>query len=64
MLLLDEPLSALDPVTRGRVRSELRAILDGVCVPTLLVTHDRADRTAFPERVAHIERGRVLGTAS
>jgi ABC-type Fe3+/spermidine/putrescine transport system ATPase subunit len=63
-LLLDEPLSALDPTTRGRVRGELRAILLAVAVPTLLVTHDQADRAAFPERVARIERGRLLTAAS
>jgi ABC-type sulfate/molybdate transport systems ATPase subunit len=63
-LLLDEPLSALDPQTRGRVRGELRAILETVDVPTLLVTHDQADRAAFPERVARIERGRILTAAS
>jgi putative spermidine/putrescine transport system ATP-binding protein len=63
-LLLDEPLSALDPITRGRVRGELRAILATVAVPTLLVTHDQADRAAFPDRVARIERGRLLTVAS
>jgi putative spermidine/putrescine transport system ATP-binding protein len=63
-LLLDEPLSALDPLTRGRVRSELRSILASVDVPTVLVTHDLADRAAFPERVARIERGRLLTVAS
>jgi ABC-type sulfate/molybdate transport systems ATPase subunit len=63
-LLLDEPLSALDPLTRGRVRGELRAILADVDVPTLLVTHDQADRAAFPERVARLERGRLLSVAS
>jgi putative spermidine/putrescine transport system ATP-binding protein len=63
-LLLDEPLSALDPQTRGRVRGELRAILESVDVPALLVTHDQSDRAAFPERVARIERGRILTAAS
>jgi ABC-type sulfate/molybdate transport systems ATPase subunit len=63
-LLLDEPLSALDPLTRGRVRGELRDILAAVDVPTLLVTHDQSDRAAFPERVARIEHGRLLTVAS
>lgn len=63
-LLLDEPLSALDPLTRGRVRNELRAILGNVAVPTLLVTHDHADRAAFPERVVRIERGQLLTAVS
>jgi ABC-type sulfate/molybdate transport systems ATPase subunit len=63
-LLLDEPLSALDPQTRGRVRAELRTILESVDVPALFVTHDQADRAAFPERVARIEHGRLLTAAS
>jgi ABC-type sulfate/molybdate transport systems ATPase subunit len=60
VLLLDEPLSALDPQTRDRVRRELREILDGVTIPTLFVTHDEADRAAFPERSLTIDAGRIL----
>jgi putative spermidine/putrescine transport system ATP-binding protein len=63
-LLLDEPLSALDPLTRARVRDELRSILDNVDVPTLFVTHDQSDRAAFPARVARIEQGRLVAEAS
>jgi len=58
-LLLDEPLTALDPETRGRVRSELRALLDEVAVPSLLVTHDLDDRNTFPERAVRLDHGRV-----
>jgi molybdate transport system ATP-binding protein len=58
-LLLDEPLSALDPETRGRVRLELAALLRDVRIPTLLVTHDEADRAVFPDRALHLERGRI-----
>jgi ABC-type sulfate/molybdate transport systems ATPase subunit len=58
-LLLDEPLSALDPQTRGRVRTELAAILAGIDIPTLLVTHDESDRAAFPDRAMHLERGQL-----
>ncbi len=59
-LLLDEPLSALDPATRGRVRDELRALLAALTIPTLLVTHDEADRAAFPERVLRLAGGRIV----
>jgi ABC-type sulfate/molybdate transport systems ATPase subunit len=62
-LFLDEPLSALDPQTRDRVRHELAAILSGVNVPTLIVTHDEADRAAFPARTLHLERGRIAAVA-
>jgi ABC-type sulfate/molybdate transport systems ATPase subunit len=56
-LFLDEPLSALDPQTRDRVRRELAVVLGGIRIPTLLVTHDDADRAAFPGRTLRIERG-------
>ncbi len=59
-LLLDEPLAALDPATRERVRRELAALFADVRVPVLLVTHDEADRAAFPGRTLHIAQGRVV----
>ena len=55
-LLLDEPLSALDPATRARVRAELAEILAALTIPTLLVSHDRSDRDLFG-RAMHIDRG-------
>jgi molybdate transport system ATP-binding protein len=57
-LLLDEPLSALDPSTRERVRGELAAILASVDVPTLLVSHDPADRALFG-RALHVDSGGI-----
>jgi ABC-type sulfate/molybdate transport systems ATPase subunit len=56
-LLLDEPLAALDPATRDRVRGELAAVLREVNVPTLFVSHDPADRELFPGPAFRIERG-------
>jgi molybdate transport system ATP-binding protein len=58
-LLLDEPLAALDPATRDRVRGELATVLRDVNVPTLLVSHDPVDRELFPGRAFHVERGRL-----
>jgi ABC-type sulfate/molybdate transport systems ATPase subunit len=63
-LFLDEPLSALDPQTRERVRGELAQVLADVHVPTLLVTHDEADRAAFPARTLRLERGRLVAEAA
>jgi ABC-type sulfate/molybdate transport systems ATPase subunit len=62
-LLLDEPLSALDPQTRDRVRGELRDILADLTIPTLLVTHDEADRGAFSQRVLRLAAGRIVQDA-
>jgi len=57
-LLLDEPLAALDPATRERVRGELATMLASVNIPTLFVSHDPADHSLFG-RALHIERGRL-----
>ncbi|MFN8223615.1 MAG: ABC transporter ATP-binding protein [Gaiellales bacterium] len=66
VLLLDEPLSALDAHTRGEVRSELRDLLGGLALPTILVTHDFEDAAALADRIAVIDAGRILqvGTPS
>jgi molybdate transport system ATP-binding protein len=64
VLLLDEPLSALDPHTRDVVRRELAGHLRQFGLPTLLVTHDVADAIALADRVGVIRDGRIvqLGT--
>ena len=64
VLLLDEPLSALDSHTRQVVRGELQELLASLDRPTLLVTHDFEDAAALAARVGVIVRGRVrqLGT--
>jgi molybdate transport system ATP-binding protein len=58
-LLLDEPFGSLDVTTRGLVRSELRGVLAGFGLPTLLVTHDPVDALAFGDRIAVLEAGRL-----
>ena len=59
VLLLDEPLSALDLVTRRSVRSELRRTLAGLSCATLFVTHQPTEALAFGEQIAVLEAGRV-----
>lgn len=59
LLLLDEPFSALDPLLRGRVRQELRAILEKSGVPALVITHDPADVEVFADQLALYEHGRI-----
>lgn len=59
VLLLDEPLSALDTDTRLRVRGELRALFDELRLPTLLVTHDFRDALALADRIGVIVEGTV-----
>jgi molybdate transport system ATP-binding protein len=60
VLLLDEPLSALDAHTRAVVRGELAELLGELRLPTLLVTHDFEDAAALAERVGVIVEGRIL----
>jgi molybdate transport system ATP-binding protein len=65
-LLLDEPLSALDPRLRAHAGRELAAVLAEAGVPTLLVTHDFTEAALLGDRVGVIDGGRVIqeGTAA
>jgi molybdate transport system ATP-binding protein len=64
VLLLDEPLSALDTHTRAGVRAELRQLLDLLGLPTILVTHDFEDAATLAHRVGVISRGEILQVGS
>jgi len=57
VLLLDEPMAALDPHTRGRVRAELRTLLRELGLPAILVTHDFVDAAAVADRIAVLVEG-------
>ena len=59
-LLLDEPLSNLDPTLRQAMRDDLRAMLRRVGVPALFVTHDQEDAFAIADRIALLKKGRLL----
>ena len=60
VLLLDEPLSALDARTRASASRELAAVLNDVRVPALLVTHDFAEAALLGDRVGVIDAGRIV----
>lgn len=64
VLLLDEPLSALDAHTRGEVRAELQQLLREADRPTLVVTHDFEDAATLATQVGVLVQGRLrqLGT--
>jgi len=66
VLLLDEPMGALDPHTRASVRGELHDFLRELRLPTLLVTHDFEDAAALADRIGVLSNGRLrqLGTAA
>jgi molybdate transport system ATP-binding protein len=63
VLLLDEPLSALDAHTRDSVRLELQGLLRELGLPTLLVTHDFEDAAALADRIGVLLDGRLLQVA-
>jgi putative spermidine/putrescine transport system ATP-binding protein len=64
LLLLDEPLSALDAALRGTLRDELAALLRQFGITAIFVTHDQDEAMAIADRVAVMSQGRVaqIGT--
>lgn len=60
VLLLDEPLSALDVSTRSRVRMELKELLKKLSIPTIIVTHDFEDARVLADKVAVMDQGIII----
>ena len=60
VLLLDEPLSSLDPELRATLRAELAQLTRGVNVTAMYVTHDRDDAAALGDRVVQMRDGRII----
>ena len=59
LLLLDEPLSALDAMLREQLRVELRQMLGEFQTPVILVTHDRVEAISLADRVAVMDAGKI-----
>ena len=64
VLLLDEPLAALDANTKTTVRGELHELLHELALPTVLVTHDWEDAAALADQVGVIVEGRLRQLAT
>jgi len=60
MLLMDEPMSALDPHTRRQVRSELRALISSLGLQTICVTHDVADALTLGDVIGVMKEGKIV----
>ena len=60
LLLLDEPLSALDTPTRVELRRELRRVLTAWGIPTIIVTHDPAEVRTLADQVIVLFDGRII----
>ena len=64
VLLLDEPLSALDAKLRDQMRAELTALQQRVGITFIMVTHDQAEALAIASRCAVMNRGKVAQVAT
>jgi ABC-type Fe3+/spermidine/putrescine transport system ATPase subunit len=60
VLLLDEPLSSLDPALRGVLRNELTGLQRSLALTTVYVTHDREDADVLADRVVEMREGRIV----
>jgi putative spermidine/putrescine transport system ATP-binding protein len=60
VLLMDEPLSSLDPSLRDALRKDVRMILKDQGVTTLYVTHDRAEALSIADRIHILDGGRII----
>ncbi|MDH3335870.1 MAG: ABC transporter ATP-binding protein [Rhodospirillaceae bacterium] len=59
LLLLDEPLSALDAKVRAELRGEIRDLQRNLGIPTLMVTHDQEEALSLADRIICMNHGRV-----
>lgn len=59
LLLLDEPLSSLDPDLRTTLRRELRALQRELSLTTIYVTHDREDAAVLADQIVEMRAGRI-----
>ncbi|WP_267394758.1 MULTISPECIES: ATP-binding cassette domain-containing protein [unclassified Sphingomonas] len=64
LLLLDEALGALDPVTRDTLGAEIRRLHDRLGLTTILVTHDMAEALLLADRVLVMSAGRIVADAT
>ena len=64
VLLLDEPLSALDAKVRAELRDQIRALQQRLAITTLFVTHDQEEALSMADRVCVMSAGRVEQVAS
>ena len=64
LLLLDEPLGALDPMIRYRLQQELKAIFAQLGKTVIMVTHDIAEAAFFGHTLVLMRDGRIVQTGS
>jgi iron(III) transport system ATP-binding protein len=64
LLLLDEPLSALDARVRGELRTEIHRVQRRLGIPTIMVTHDQEEALALADTIICMNQGRIEQSGS
>ena len=64
LLLLDEPLGALDPLVRASLQKDLKEIFATLKKTSLLVTHDLAEAAYFADEIVLMNEGRIVQRGS
>lgn len=64
LLLLDEPMAALDPMIRAELQEDLRAIFAGLGKSVVMVTHDLAEAAFFGDQIVLMRAGRIVQRGS
>jgi osmoprotectant transport system ATP-binding protein len=64
LLLLDEPLGALDPLVRAELQDDLAAVFAAVGTSVVLVTHDLAEAALFGHTLVLLQEGRIVQRGS
>jgi len=64
LLLLDEPLSALDARVRAEMRSEIREVQQRLGIPTIMVTHDQEEALTMADKIICMKNGMIEQTGS
>ena len=64
VLLLDEPLTALDALLRERLRVEIDSLLRSLAITSIYVTHDQAEAMALGDRIVVMSKGKIVQTGS
>jgi molybdate transport system ATP-binding protein len=60
LLLLDEPLSAVDRPTGDELREELRSLIRALAIPAYIVSHDRVDALTLADRTVLVDHGQIV----
>jgi osmoprotectant transport system ATP-binding protein len=60
LLLLDEPFSGVDPITRMQIHKEFRHLLEREPVTTVLVTHDPGEALRLAQNIVVLDAGRII----